>query len=109
MIRATFKIMIPLGKRMEVLKIFTRTVERTRIEPGCLSCNFYEDVQDKRRLVLDESWVTKVDLEHHLRSDDFRDLLLVAESSLQAPEIIFSEVIPGNGMEIIGKVREAGR
>jgi quinol monooxygenase YgiN len=39
MILATFKMKIPLEKHAEVSKILTRTVERTRVEPGCASCH----------------------------------------------------------------------
>lgn len=109
MILGTFKIMIPLKKQGEVGKILTRMVERTRVESGCISCHFYKDVQDNSVFVLEETWLTNDDLERHLRSDDFRDLLLVAETSLQAPEIIFSDIIPGNGMEAIEKARNRGQ
>jgi quinol monooxygenase YgiN len=105
MILATFKMMIPLEKHAEVTKILTRTVERTRVEPGCASCHFYLDMQDKRGVVLEEAWMSNDDLVRHLKSEDFRDVLLVAETALEAPEIIFSDVIQGNGMETIGKVR----
>ena len=108
MILAAFKMIIPQEKHAEVAKILTRTVERTLVEHGCISCHFYSDLQDKRVFMLEEIWETNDDLVLHLRSDDFRNILLVAETALETPEIIFSDVIPGNGMETIGKVRSVG-
>jgi quinol monooxygenase YgiN len=109
MILATFRMIIPPEKHGEVSKILTRTSERTRVEHGCISCHFYSDLQDKRGVVLEEVWKTNDDLVHHLRSDDFRDVLLVVEIALEAPEILFSNVIPENGMETIEKVRGCAR
>jgi quinol monooxygenase YgiN len=105
MILASFKMMIPSDKRSEVVSLLSRTVERTRVEPSCVSCHFYHDFQDERGLVLEEIWKTEDDLVRHLKSEDFRNVLLVAEMSLVAPEIIFSTVIPGSGMTTIEKAR----
>jgi quinol monooxygenase YgiN len=98
---------IPWEKQREVIKILTRTVERTRVEQGCISCHFYSDLQDKRGFMLEEIWETNDDFARHLRSDDFRNVLVVAETALEAPDIIFSDVIPGNGIEAIKKLRRA--
>lgn len=107
MILATFRLMIPADKRSEVIKILTRTVEKTRVEPGCESCHFYHDFEDKRGLVLEEIWKTDDDLARYLKSEDFRDVLLVAEMSLVEPEINFSAIMPGSGMETIEKARSS--
>jgi quinol monooxygenase YgiN len=107
MILAAFKMMIPSDKRSEVVKLLSRTVERTRVEPSCISCHFYSDLPDERGFMLEEIWKTNDDLVRHLRSDDFRNVLLVAEMSLVAPEIIFSTIIPGSGMTTIEKARNS--
>jgi quinol monooxygenase YgiN len=107
MIHTTLRMVIPLEKQREVTKILTRTVERTRVEHGCISCHFYSDLQDERGFMLEEIWKTNDDLVRHLRSDDFRNVLLVAETALEAPDILFSDVIPGDGIDAIKRVRSA--
>jgi quinol monooxygenase YgiN len=105
MILVSFRMVIPAKKRKEVAGILRGTVERTLAEQGCMSCYFYSDVQDDRGLMLEEVWKTNDDLTHHLKSQVFRDVLLVAENALEAPEIRFSHVMPGNGMETIENAR----
>ena len=105
MILATFRMMIPESKRAEAIKILTRTVERTRAEPGCLSCHLYIDAQDNSGFGLAEVWRTNEDLVYHIRSEDFRNVLLVAETAMELPEIWFSTIDARNAMETIEQAR----
>jgi quinol monooxygenase YgiN len=97
---------IPPNKRVEAQKILTSVAERTRIEPGCISCRIYQDVANKHVLMMDESWANKEDLERHLRSDDYFNVLLVIEMASERPEIRFDTISRSTGVDTIRKARK---
>jgi quinol monooxygenase YgiN len=109
MIRGAIKMMIPLKKSGEVLKILRSVVELCRDYPGCLSCHIYGDLQEKNILMLEEVWRSEEDLVLHLRSDEYRNLLLVLEMALEAPEIRFDTISSSTGIETIERARSHAR
>ena len=105
MIIATIRMMIPPQKRGEALRILKSVAELCRDDPGCLSCNVYRDLNDNRILVLEEVWRTEEGLDLHLRSEEYRNLLLVLEMALKQPEIRFDTILSTTGIETIEKAR----
>ncbi len=105
MIQATIRMIIPSKKRDEALKILRSMVEQWRDETGCLSCNIYGDLQEKDVLMLEEVWRSEEDLVLHLRSNKYRNLLLVLEMALKQPEIKFNTISSSKGIETIEKAR----
>jgi quinol monooxygenase YgiN len=105
LIQATIRVTIPPKKSCEVLKILRPVVELCRDDPGCLSCHLYGDLQDKNVLMLEEIWKSEEDLGHHLRSDEYRNLLLILEVALEQPEIRFDTISSSTGIEAIEKAR----
>jgi quinol monooxygenase YgiN len=98
---------MPPGKRLEeAQRILTSVAERTRIEPGCISCRIYQDVVDKHILMIDESWANKEDLQRHLRSEDYLKVLLVIEMASETPEIRFDTIARSAGVNTIKKARD---
>jgi quinol monooxygenase YgiN len=96
---------IPPKKNGEALKILRSMAEQCTDEPGCLSCNIYGDLQEKNVFMLKEVWRSEEDLNLHLRSDDYRNLLLVLEMALKEPEIRFDTISNSTGIETIEKAR----
>jgi quinol monooxygenase YgiN len=109
MILATVRMAIPPQKSDEVLKIFRSVAELCRDDPGCLRCHIYEDHQEKSVLMLEEVWRAEEDLYRHLRSDDYRNLLLVLEMALKQPEIRFDTISGSTGIETIERARSHAR
>ena len=105
MILATIRMTIPPQKRGEALKILRSVAELCRDDPGCLSCHIYEDLQDNNVLMFEEVWTAEEDLDLHLRSDEYRNLLLVVEMAPKQPEIRFDTISSSTGIEIIEKAR----
>jgi len=105
MIQATIRMTIPPQKRGEALKILGSVAELCRDNPGCLSCNIYQDLKGKNVLMFEEFWRTEEDLDLHLRSDEYRNLLLVLEMALKQPEIRFDTISSSMGIEAIEKAR----
>ena len=109
MILATIRMTIPPQKSGEVLKILRSVAELCRDDPGCLSCHIYRDLQEKNVLMLEEVWRSEEDLDLHLRSDEYRNLLLVLEMALKQPEIRFDTISSSTGIETIEKARSHTR
>jgi quinol monooxygenase YgiN len=106
MIQSTIRMTIPSQKRAEALRILNSVAEQCRDVSGCLSCHFYGDLREKDVLMLTEVWRAEEDLNLHLRSEEYRNLLLVLEMSLRQPEIRFDTISSSAGIETIEKARQ---
>ena len=105
MINATIRMTIPPPKSREALKILSSMAEQCRDEPGCHRCHVYRDLLEKNVLMLEEVWRDTEDLDRHLRSDEYRNLLLILETALQQPEIRFDTISLSTGIETIERAR----
>jgi len=108
-VHATIRALIPQKKRNEALIILRSMIEQTKLEPGCISCRLYRDVQDERALMLEEIWTGEKDLERHLRSNKFLAVLLVVEMATEFPEVRFDVILHSTGIDTIEKARSHAR
>ena len=108
MILATVRMVMPPEKFAEAVRILVRTAERTRVEIGCDRCHVYQDAQEAHAILLEEAWKSDEELDHHLRSDGFRDVLVVMEMALEPPEIQFSTIARVTGIERARAARSKG-
>ena len=109
MIQATIRMMIPPQKSGEALTIFKSITEQCIYRPGCLSCHIYGDLQENNVFMLNEVWRSEEDLNLHLRSDEYHNLLLVLEMATKEPEIRFDTISRSTGIETIEKARGQAR
>lgn len=105
MILSTIRMAIPPKKRDEALKVLKMTAEYSRVRPGCLCCYIYEDVQDAKIIMFKEMWRCREDMEQHLRSDEYRNILLVMEMAEKEPEIRFDTISSSAGIETVENAR----
>jgi quinol monooxygenase YgiN len=105
MIHATVKIVIEPEKREAALAILSSMAERTKVKSGCISCHVYREVQEHRTILLEEIWKSEEELNRHLRSDEYRNVLLVMEMAVKQPEIRFENISGTTGIETIEKAR----
>jgi len=105
MIFSTIRMAISSKKRNEALKILKMTAEYCRIRPGCLGCHIYEDAQDDKIILFLEMWRSQEELEQHLRSDEYHNILMVMEMAERKPEVRFDTISGSTGIETIEKAR----
>ena len=105
MIHATIRITLPSRKAGEAVEILSSVAERTKVQPGCISCRVYHDTQEKHVVMLEEVWAGQEELERHLRSSEYRNVLLVLEMALAVPEIRFIAFSHSSGVEAIEDAR----
>src|SRR5262245_36702990 len=107
MIHSVVAIVARAGQREELLRALRALLHPTRVEPGCLCCRLYENVEDPCVITLIEEWSTHADLEQRLKSDAYRQLLELMELSSAPPELAFYDVASTTGMERIAAARLA--
>jgi quinol monooxygenase YgiN len=110
MILSTIRMIIPRNNRAEALKILSVIAEQCRDKNlGCIRCHIYEDLEEPNALIIQEAWRTDKDLDVHIRSDEYRKLLLLLEMSSRQPEIQFDTISNSTGIETIERARLHGR
>ena len=105
MIIVTLRIKVPGNRRKEFLDSARLIVGPTKVQPGCIGCNFYQDLDEPDAVLLVEEWESRENLEHHIKSDSYRIILSLMELSDEAPEIKFNTISKTEGLEAIEAVR----
>ena len=104
MIVVTLRMVVAPEKREDFLKTIRGILEPTRVEPGCKSFYFYQDIEDKNAFILVEEWETKADLDSHIHKDSYRKVLALMDLLSEPPEIKFNTVSHVAGMEYVAEV-----
>lgn len=105
MVHGAIRMRMPGPAVAEAMAILRSVAERTRAQPGCLSCRIYQDAQENNVIMVDELWESQEDIDRHFRSDEYRHVLLVVEMASEQPDFRFSDVSHSKGLEIIEKAR----
>ena len=104
MISASFKIVIPEDSLHQAKEILGSLSGPFEIEPGCISCKWFCEVENPRTFLWVEEWKSLTDLENHIQSNEFKKLLFVLDMSESEPEIRIKNTIYDDGMEYIKKL-----
>ncbi len=107
MVLATIRVTFSARKVNEALRVLRSMAERSRIQPGCLGCWVYRNGQEDNVLKFEQQWSNETDLECYLRSDDYRQLLVVLEMAIARPEIRFDTISSSTGIETVEKARSS--
>jgi quinol monooxygenase YgiN len=108
MIQAVVTIVAAADKRDEMLKSMRSTIGPTRVEAGCIDCRVVVDAVDPNLLTLIQTWDTRADLSRYVRSNRYRVVLAIMESSVKRPEVIFDTISEREGLEAVTKLRNLG-
>ena len=105
MIITTLRVKVPADQRKIFLDSARSVTGRTSVQPGCISCKFYQDIDDPDSMLFVEEWSSREEYEHHIRSDTFRIILSLIDLSDEAPEIKLNTISETEGLEAIEAVR----
>ena len=105
MLIVLLKITVSPDKRRNALKTVRPILGPTRVKPGCISIACYQEPDDPDTLVLIEEWETQDDLETHIRSSEYRNILALMDLSTKFPEVKVKTVSKTEGLEFIEAVR----
>lgn len=102
---STLRIVTAPQSRAEVVRTLAAQLGPMRVQPGCLRCDLYQDVEDQGAITLVEEWECQADLSLRLRSEDYRAVLAAIELAQEQPVIHFDTVIRRGGLEIVASAR----
>jgi len=108
MIFMTLDITAQGRKRHEIIETLRQISRPVKTLPGCRGCRICQDINTKNILTYVEEWETESDLEHRIRSDQFRKVLEVMEFSSAPPELRFLTVTQNIGLETVEMIRGLG-
>ena len=104
----TLRIKVPQDQRNRFLDAARRVVGPTEVQPGCISCRFYQDVNDPDAVFLVEEWQTRQELDQHLTSQEYRIVLSLVDMSEKPPEFKISTISKTEGLEALEAMRSKG-
>lgn len=105
MLQIRLRMIARRGEQTRLLAALRSMLERTRMLPGCCCFHLSQDVENRNLLTVVEEWETEADLVRHLRSEDYRRLMQIAEMSAKPPEIEFNFVSATRGIAAIEAIR----
>jgi quinol monooxygenase YgiN len=105
MVISTLRILTALKSRAEVIRTLAAQLGPIRVQPGCLRCDLYRDVEDPGAITLVEEWESQAELDLRLRSEEYRAVLAAIELAQEQPVIHFDTVIRRGGLEIVASAR----
>jgi quinol monooxygenase YgiN len=106
MVISTLRIITAPKSRAEVIRTLAAQMGPMRVQPGCLRCDLYRDVEDPGAVTLVEEWESQTELDLRLRSEEYRAVLAAIELAQEQPVIHFDTVIRRAGLEIVASARE---
>ena len=104
MFMLSLKISSPPKRRTELLKALKLMTSPVAVTSGCLMCRVYEDGTVSGDFMIMEEWQTREDLIHHIKTDLFKKILTIAESSTSIPQIRCEKLTNPDGVETIRKL-----
>ena len=105
MIISTLQIVLTDGKREEALEILRMYMGPACHQPGCISCQAFQELDKENRFILVEKWMSQAYLDRHLCSSEYKKVLALMDISSEPPEIKFHTVWNSAGMELLEKLR----
>jgi quinol monooxygenase YgiN len=100
---------ISLKDKENIRKMLNAMVGQTRAHANCLHCGFYASTLNDDEMILLQTWKSEADLENHIRSEKFRNFLIVMEHSITPPEIHICKAESMEGVEYVTRVRLKGK
>ena len=105
MISALLTIPVSGKSKDEVVRLLRSLIEPTRVETGCITCRLYCELNDTNVLTWVEEWETRADLDRHLRSSRFTQILAALDMADTQPEVRFNTVVATSGLGLIEEAR----
>lgn len=91
--------------KAQAMRVMFPMLGPTRAEAGCIACDLYQGAEDEMRLILVEQWESLADLQRHIRSDHYRQVLAWLEMSVEPPEICLDTISETCSLEMIEALR----
>jgi quinol monooxygenase YgiN len=94
-----------LGKQREMIEILRFVEDQTHLENRCIDCGVFTPCLDGGPVLYLDQWLSKEDLNRHIQSPIFHDVLSAMELACEPPEISFHEISNTEGLKMIEALR----
>ena len=105
MITLTLRLKVPDKRCQDFVSSAKLILGPTSIQPGCMSCRLYQDLDEPDAVFLVEEWESREKLDRHFNSEQCRIILSLMEAADQFPEIKINTVSKMEGLEAIAAAR----
>lgn len=105
MVLLTISVTAQSNKRNELLSALRLFTDKTDLEKGCQACRIYQDVDNGNLINLEETWVSRSELDAHFRSDIFSALLGAVKLLGETHEIRINTGSQTEGMAVVEMAR----
>jgi quinol monooxygenase YgiN len=105
MILSTVRLAISVRHQPEVLRILRVFMGHATARAGCAGFWLLQDLTNPEVLTISDHWVTREDLDEHIRSSEYRMLLAVVDLSATPPEISFDALEHLGGLDLVESLR----
>jgi quinol monooxygenase YgiN len=79
----------------------------TQVQAGCVACHLYQDLSNPNSFRFECVWQTEADLVSHLRSETYRQFLILMELSAEQPLVQFHTIANTQGLELVHATRKS--
>ena len=93
------------GKRQEMGRALASLMGPIQVQRGCLSCRLLRMWPNAGELRVEAHWANQNDLIRHLRSETYKDLLLLMELGKTPPVVAFYSVLEVQGLNLVKTAR----
>jgi quinol monooxygenase YgiN len=105
MFQVNLKMMSRPHRAVEAVEALRSIMLAAKVERGLTASRIYQEVGNPEALCLEEDWKSESELKFHIRSSCFTDLLLLMETSPEAPVLEVRNLSAVSGLEYVEAVR----
>jgi quinol monooxygenase YgiN len=105
MFQVKLKMISRPNRAVEAVKALRSITLAAQVERGFAASRIYQEVGNPEALCLEEDWKSESELKFHIRSSCFTDLLLLMETSPEAPVLEVRNLSAVSGLEYVEAVR----
>lgn len=88
------------------VQVLLSVVGHTQAKPGCRACTVGRDATEEGRVHYSEEWDSEQGFERHVRSEEFRRVLLAMDLCCEEPQIVVGNLSGHSGIAYVRKLRE---
>ena len=104
MVLFRLQVKVPYSKREEAIELFNLFLGPVLFLPGLIDVGLYTDLRGDEMKLLEE-WRSKEDMERHICSEDFKNILAVMEFAEEQPDVQFIMSSEIKGIEWLKELR----
>ena len=94
------------GEVDRAVKLLLAVVERIKAKAGCRACWVSRDAGDPCRIRYNEIWISDTAFRTHVRSEEFRHVLVALDMCCEEPTVTIGELAGRTGIEYLQEIRE---